>query len=577
MRPTTGFRLPHLTAIMPSGFGSSLAAPLEFGGRGPCFRTQPIDTLPGGGGAADPFAARIWTEENRIASLGQSRIVSLPGLSKGARELHGKWAKVSGLEKFDGVFLRDVYADESSTLTTDHHDQIQAYWAITSLLTHLESLGFDMARILGDWKPVVADVNENDRFNANFYKLERRLVFGTGERSKSGAWHLAEDHDIVRHELGHLIFHCIIPTFVRGSSGDSYIIHESIGDGMAAFIRNDPEISESYLAGIGSEYGPDMGLRNLDNEFKYDENGRGDVHLLSRFLGGFWWSVRKALEPMMGDARAAADLTLAILTEHGAHYATNKPGQKDLLDAAIVGARTYLEGSGKFDVGSKQVASIMRAEAKKRGMTGRGIKMRGKRLRASSKLTDVFLQLSDHNTFVRRASTRGTFGGRDFLQQYYVLDNRELATMLGSGLILFLDQSGNVHSYSASDVRFDIKVDKTIRVGRRSAVKRIRTEAEKQLGESELRLRNPGCMKLHSEDDERLQMIDIARAEIRRQAAELALGEVKERGDPDIGERVIMPEGFGGKSTGREHLYWKYEFGPATFYVDAKTGEVFTA
>jgi hypothetical protein len=526
----------------------------------------------GSGSEVDPFAAYVWDRENAVTSFGHVRQISLPGLPEGSQSLKGEWVHVAGQSRLRGNFLRAPYIDKTTRLTSDPFDQVQCYYSLTSLILYLkDKLGFEMEKIISAIKPIYAHVNAARDVNAWFDPRTGHLTFGTGDESRFGAWHLAEDADVVRHECGHAILHCMNPELSSWYAGDGGAIHEGFGDAIASFYADNSVISEDFLANTGEEYGTDRGLRDVNNDLRYNEVSQ-EVHSLGQVYGGFWWGVRKALEPILGDGREAADLAMAILMSHGTQYATNRPGPKDFIDTALAGARIYLQGS-KHDLNYRKVAKLMRDEAKRRGFMDEAVKMRGRRQRFSNELGRLLTETPAPFAFVRESSVENASGMRDYFQQFMVLERRHFVRMLGSGLIVFKDGSGVSRSFSASDVRQSVDVDPTINYLRPNALRTTRLAAKDNLDESERKLEDLDHKGLWS-GSEKERKETITRAEALRRLDEIAYEEAMGNDDHRIANLVLMPEGFDGSTDGKQNLYWALRFGMTDFYVNAKSGAV---
>ncbi|MBT3182856.1 MAG: hypothetical protein HN337_10195, partial [Deltaproteobacteria bacterium] len=288
------------------------------------------------------FTGTTWDGPNLITSRARFIHAALTGLPEGSTELEGKWARIIGPKKLNGAFqtvpiFRQWAAMPKgdalkSTVTRDGFDMVTAYHAITSVLEYLVGRGHNMEAILGSRRPVVANVNGVPDTNA-WMDPNRSggidLTFGRSIDSPGGEWHLASDKEIVWHELGHLILHCINATLTSWYARDGGGIHEGFGDALACLFSLDPQAAEDFALAIASVFGTERGLRTVANNIQYKDAGR-EVHDLGRVYGAFWWSTMKALAPLFGNnERAAADLTTEILIEHGFHYSTNKPGPKD--------------------------------------------------------------------------------------------------------------------------------------------------------------------------------------------------------------------------------------------------------
>ena len=524
----------------------------------------------------DPFAAYVWAKENEVTSFGHVRKISLPGLPAGAQSLKGEWVHVTGQTRLRGNFLRQPYIDKTSRFTSDPFDQVQCYYALMSLILYLNMQGFDMKKTLGKILPLYARVNEVRDVNAWFDPRTGWLTFGTGDASRFGAWHLAEDADIVRHECGHAIFHSLYPELTSWYAGDGGAIHEGFGDAMASLYANNSVISEDFLPNTGEHYGTDRGLRDVNNDLRYNQVDR-EVHSLGRVYGGFWWGVRKLLEPILGDGREAADLTIAFSMSHGTNYATNRPGPKDFFDAALAGARVYLEGS-KHDLDYKRAAKAMTDAAKRRGFLNKEVARRGRRERFSEEFGRLLTETPEPFAFVRESSVENSTGSRDFLQQYLVLENRHFVKMLGSGLIVFKDGSGGTRSFSASDMRRDVNVDPTIWYGRPKALSTVKQAAKDKLDESNRMLEELEEQDRHGlwAGDETERKKKITRAEALRRLDEIALEEATVHDEYRTASLVLMPEGYDNGHSEKADLYWSFRFGLTDFYVNAKTGAVAT-
>ncbi|MBN1283358.1 MAG: hypothetical protein JXA24_06275 [Proteobacteria bacterium] len=520
----------------------------------------------------DPFAAYVWEKENEVTSFGHVRQISLPGLPPNAQSLKGEWVHVTGQTRLRGNFLRPPYVDKTSRLTSDPFDQVQCYHSLTSLILYLkDKLGFDMARIISAIKPIYAHVNAARDVNAWFDPRTGHLTFGTGDKSRFGAWHLAEDADIVRHECGHAILHCMNPELASWYAGDGGAIHEGFADSIAAFYANNPVISEDFLPNTGEQYGTDRGLRNVNNDLRYNEVD-SEVHSLGQVYGGFWWGVRKALEPMLGNGRDAADVAMSILMNHGAHYATNMPTPKDFFEAALAGAKIYLEGS-KRELEYKKVARAITEEAKRRGFLDEAVHKRGMRRRFSEEFGRLLTEAPEPFAFVRENSVGNLAGSREFYQQFLVLEKRHFVRMLGSGLIVFKDGSGAARSFSASDMRQSVDVDPAIKYGRPNALKTIKMAAKSNLDESDKRLDELDRQGLWA-GGEKEKKEKITRAEALRRLDEVAFEEAMGQEDHRSLSLVLMPEEPGSSTPERQNLHWAIQLGLTVFFVNAKSGAV---
>jgi len=541
-------------------------------------------TLSGGvaGSESSFMVGSVW-QQNYITASGRAGLQindasltekkPLYYLPQGSQELSSDMVHVlypKGLKGMNGNFDRNPFVSENKPVTTKPFDAVQVYYTIADQIHYLQKLGFDMKKILADRLPVVAKPDSVDALNAWFDPRAKDLTFGNGKGSKFDVWHLASDHDIVRHELGHFILDAIFHGLIAAYSGDGGAIHEGYGDANDILRVNDPQVSEDFPFYIGRSYGPNKGLRIYDNAkpFKYSERS-SEVHDRGQVYAGFWWAVRVALKDVLGlDARSAADLALGFLTNHGAHYTTSRPSPVDFIDAAIAGAYAYLKGSDRFKgVNPDKVKAEMVKAA-----TIRELLKPGQNPVSPHRNTDLsgyYHMLGntvDPFAFVISKKTTGTVGGGMMhMQQYLSLNGgyKHLVRMLGSGLIVFLGEDENPVAYSAKDVRTDVQLNPDITVKRGKALKLAKKEVKAQLDKSEQNLDNSS--KAHN------GMVDWH--QIRRYADNLAYQTAKKVNDPESLELIVPPDGHGTSGADKHDLWWRADFGFTTVYVNARTGK----
>jgi hypothetical protein len=520
-----------------------------------------------------------WAGSNFITSHGIVVPTPITDLNPGATELTGRWARIVGKTQLKGDFLQKPFDGElvplpgstamKAIVTRDGFDQVVTYLAITGLMNYLSGLGLNMAQVIRTRMPVIAAPNAVDDLNAWMDPGRSNgidLTGGTAKNSRGGEWHLFSDMEVVWHELGHLIFHCVNSALTSWYAGDGGAIHEGFGDGTACLYTRDPEASEDFPLAMGGDYGTARGLRTVDNKLKYGEVDP-EVHSLGRVYGAFWWAVMKSLSPLLGnDEKSAADLALLFLNQHGFHYATNRPGPKDFLDATIVGARTYLEGSDRFrGLEFAKVEAILKAAADERGMLVGETRNLSERLTTLDELTPLFTHLANRFAFILASSAMGTFGGRDTLQQYALVDGAPVR-MLGSGLIYFRNLGGDVVSYSRGDVRTNLTVSPEIKVEPVQALQAVIAEAQRLAEErrrKEEELKRQGRGETHE-----AWLTQMSRQRFEEAAAEAQGDTVRLQV-----EFVVMPEDY--KGSPPEHLHYQFTLaGTHKFYVDAVTGQV---
>ncbi len=275
----------------------------------------------------------VWSEENRTRSNGEFVWVGITRpVVEGADGLHADQIHVSGQSIVDDAKNRQPYGGHA-TGTGDDFDQVQLLWSADALLDKLRSIGLDVDRLL---KHQVNDgkvrmlANSMTAKNAFYSSTNNHTQFGTD----GGLWHLASDHDIVVHELGHQVLDHLNPNMFRSANGRA--IHEAFGDALASLMFDNPRMGEDWNEGE-----PGQGLRNVDNEKRIsdtaeEEHDRGEV------FGGFVWSVKKELERALGDSRRAADLMIGVLTTSALFYDRSELTTADFVYAMESAADAYL-------------------------------------------------------------------------------------------------------------------------------------------------------------------------------------------------------------------------------------------
>ena len=525
-----------------------------------------------------------WADTNAVSSgLGQDvpltslfRKVIIPDLPAGARELDGKWAKINGPHRFHGSFLVNPIRSNKQFITTHGFDMAQTYLAITNLMNHLERLGFDMRRVLGDLGQVVVNVNTVRVFNAWFNPYSRDLTFGmVVDEAGRDIWHIAECHDTVGHEAVHLLIDCIARGLVLPFARAGGEMHEGIADAIPALLRRDAEIGEDFRLMVGKPIGRDLGLRTVRNNHAYDPSAE-DVHDNGRAFGGMFWDVHSGLGRALGrDYGTAADLTLAFAFNAVAHLATNRPRPQDVVDAALAGAYAYLNAIGNSDPKLQGVVrGLFLKQAVRRGLAPRdGTDELGKRPAHTEAEFMEFVDARRNEGVDFNLAWQAATGlnGRDSWDQVLVTDKYGPIDVLGAGFIVFRDAAGEVASVSTMDYRpMDrIRVKNIVNVTPQHAVKLMmqtlqEREAAMRRALDEMPAREEG------EDDGHIR---LSYEEYEAYKAKQAL-EVAESSSPDQlrVSLVVAPEEF----PNSDHLFYRIEL-PNTFayvLVDAVTGDV---
>ena len=285
----------------------------------------------------------VWASENNTASGGKTFKVDL-GTDIEVRDsgLHTNRIHVSGATKVANPEGIQPFV-EGAQATTDGFDQVQMLWAANHMLARLEAVGIDIESLQKDGRNNgIARLKANgiSDMNAYYSPTDNEMVFGTS----GGRWHLASDKDVVVHELGHYVLDHINPNMVY--RGDSGAIHEAFGDVMAAFIFNDPEMSEDFgamRAAHGEDFDAREGLflRNVDNDLTLAQAGT-QVHDRGRVYGGMMWRVKERVAEIVGDDEEAAELMLGVVAKHGFFYNTTTVKPEQFVEALISSAREHL-------------------------------------------------------------------------------------------------------------------------------------------------------------------------------------------------------------------------------------------
>ena len=298
----------------------------------------------------------VWLEENETSSDGtvfETEIHNLQDLLN----LYGKFAHVDGQKPLQGIFKWEPFAPEKPNVTQDPFDQGQLYYALDDLCRYMESLGFDVQKILGNRHskvphPMVAYANKVSDLNAWYSPQEDALTFGMDD----GKWHLSSDSDVDIHEGGHLLLDHFHPGFGGSFGGnEGGAIHEGYGDATASLRYDDPEMSEDFAKALGRPPSKTDGLRKVNQNLTLGEVGT-EVHDRGQVYAGFFWSLREKL---------GQDQTFKILGNHAANYRTSKPKPPDFVEAVLKGI-SALDRAGGLDSPREQVESLVREKALRR-------------------------------------------------------------------------------------------------------------------------------------------------------------------------------------------------------------------
>lgn len=529
---------------------------------------------PDGGQEDQPVetpAARVWVKENRVSSDKQTKIVQLSDLPGDAKELIGKWAKVDGKIRLNGVFdyaplLNEAACDSDgkNCPTNAGFNQVQLYHSLTGLSIYLGLQGFDTDTMIGKSKNgrITAHADAVEDMNAWFSPQSEEETFGTS----GGKWDLASDNDVTKHETGHFVLHRLHPGLTSWYSAEGGAIHEGFADVLAALYENDPEMSEDFLPATGKAPTKTDGLRNVNNPLTLEQAG-SEVHDRGRAYGGFFWGLKKRVETKIGTGRElsnyAADMITRSAVNHGAFYTTSKPKPVDFVRAVINGAQA-LAKVNKLGMDFAQFRQFIIAEALARGM-----------IKAPDEVKDLpqpvpasvegaiarFTQGDRRLSFAITSTAKGIGGSRDNLQEFYTTRTGKKAKVIAAGAFGHRDGAGRLTAVSLDDARLfgPTEVNEEIKVTYEAALKSIEDQARKELEKATAMKARPG-------GDIREKQMDVRIAE----AAVKRAREIRGRRGADGVRPVyaILPDGK--NESGQSELYYEFQMGLSLYYVSAR-------
>lgn len=519
-------------------------------------------------------AARVWVKENRVSSDKQTKIVQLSDLLGDAKELIGKWAKVDGKIRLNGVFdyaplLNEVVCDSDgkNCPTNSGFNQVQLYHSLTGLSIYLGLQGFDMDTMIGKSKNgrITAHADAVEDMNAWFSPQSEEETFGTS----GGKWDLASDNDVTKHETGHFVLHRLHPGLTSWYSAEGGAIHEGFADALAALYENDPEMSEDFLPATGKAPTKTDGLRNVNNALTLEQAG-SEVHDRGRAYGGFFWGLKKRVETKIGQGRElsnyAADMIARSAVNHGAFYTTSKPKPVDFVRAVTKGAEA-LAKVNKLGMDFAQFRQFIIAEALARGMikTPNEADERPQPTPDSVESAIARFTRGDRRlSFDLISSSKGIGGSRDNFQEFYLTRDGKKAKVVASGAFAHRDAAGRLNAVSLDDARTfgPAEVNEEIKVSYEAALKSIEDQANKELA-------NARALRARPQGDIREKQMDvrIAEAAVKR-AKEIRGARTRLQGEKPTPVYVILPDGK--NESGQSELYYEFQMGLSLYYVSAR-------
>ncbi|NOY06945.1 MAG: T9SS type A sorting domain-containing protein [Chlorobi bacterium] len=261
----------------------------------------------------------VWVEDTMLITDEQGRfsldvsgkdsvhvIIRLSGVFTKARRVDS--VKAGGNALIDTVIAADRELLVNWTDENSHAAERMTAYHVTVVHNYTRSLDSTDAAS-GIDKQIPAIVNINRSCNAfwngksvNFFKESSRCG-NTGEMA-----------DVIYHEYGHGINQIMYQALGREKGMVNGALNEATADIQANLILDDPRIGIGFRKPSNP---PNFGIiRNSDNDYKYPEDLKGEVHRDGMILTGAMWDTRKNI---------GLDITrkLAQFVRHGTPDAGN--------------------------------------------------------------------------------------------------------------------------------------------------------------------------------------------------------------------------------------------------------------
>jgi hypothetical protein len=184
-----------------------------------------------------------------------------------------------------------------------HFPEASVFAHANVILSYFQSLGYKFT----DFYPITLYLHSTISKSVNNALYTPSLSNkGTGASIQLGDGdgilleNLAIDADVISHEFGH---HVLFDT-LRGTNGESLVLHEGLADYFVFSLFNSPCLGESICpASSPLCFLQNQCLRTADNslEYKSEEYEALEAHLQGQLISGFLWDLREVLGAKITD------------------------------------------------------------------------------------------------------------------------------------------------------------------------------------------------------------------------------------------------------------------------------------